>query len=38
MSDWQEGLRLLHLLAAAVLVGLRLGGGRGFCRVGLTVR
>lgn len=27
MTDWSEGLRLLHLLAAAVLLGLRLGGG-----------
>ncbi|MFW5969324.1 MAG: DUF2269 family protein, partial [Halofilum sp. (in: g-proteobacteria)] len=27
MSDWQDALRLLHLLAAAVLLGLRLGGG-----------
>ncbi len=27
MSDWLEGLRLLHLLGAAVLLGLRLGGG-----------
>lgn len=27
MTDWQEGLRLLHLLAAAVLLGLRVGGG-----------
>lgn len=27
MTDWHEGLRLLHLLAAAVLLGSRLGGG-----------
>lgn len=27
MTDWQEALRLLHLLAAAVLLGSRLGGG-----------
>ncbi len=27
MIDWQDELRLLHLLAAAVLLGLRLGGG-----------
>lgn len=27
VTDWHEGLRLLHLLAAAVLLGLRLGGG-----------
>lgn len=26
MTEWHEGLRLLHLLAAAVLLGLRLGG------------
>ncbi len=27
MPDGQEGLRLLHLLAAALLLGLRIGGG-----------
>ena len=32
MTDWQEGLRLLHLLAAAVLLGLRLGSGWSMAR------
>ncbi|MDZ7786961.1 MAG: DUF2269 family protein [Halofilum sp. (in: g-proteobacteria)] len=32
MSDWQQELRLLHLLAAAVLLGMRIGGGWYFAR------
>lgn len=32
MADWQQELRLLHLLAAAVLLGMRIGGGWYFAR------
>ena len=32
VSDWQQELRLLRLLAAAVLLGLRIGGGWYFAR------